>query len=145
MCIVFSSTELFNITATADDHVFVYDDDGNILLSSFGWWATETVTYDADPCVLALQAVDYGEGCGLLASTSTGVVTDDNWKCSSSLIPVWYRASFDDSGWDNSRVIAVHGGGPWGVRSDISLEANWIWADVTPTTGTTSYCRKRLC
>ena len=139
------STELFNITVTADDHVYVYDVDGSILLSSSGWWNTETVTYDADPCVLALKAVDYGEGGGLLASTSTGVVTDDSWKCSTSLTLDWYQASFDDSGWDDARFITVHGSGPWGVRSGISLDANWIWADVTPTAFTTAYCRKQLC
>ena len=138
------STELFNITVTADDHVYVYDVDGSILLSSSGWWNTETVTYDADPCVLALKAVDYGEGGGLLASTSTGVVTDDSWKCSRTYHGhYWYHPSFDDSSWSNARIIASNGDGTFTTVLDISAQAKWIWAD-TSNLGSI-YCRKTLC
>ena len=101
--------------------------------------------YDPDPCLLALSAFNTGMEGGLLAETSTGVVTDTSWKCSTVEETNWHLTSFDDSGWDNARIVQPHGGLWFSVYPSISLDADWIWANVAMAEYTTTYCRKRLC
>ena len=139
------STDVVTLTVTADDEVFVYDN-GQIVLSNNDWWSPQTVTYNSDPCVLAVSAVDGGVLAGILGETSTGVMTDASWKCSMTLQTGWHLTSFDDSGWSNAVITGTNGdGNPWQRSiSGISTQAKWIWADVTPYVGTT-YCRKTLC
>ena len=47
-----------------------------------------------------------------LVSTSTGVVTDASWKCSSSGGAVeqtgWHLPGFDDAAWSQARVVALN-------------------------------------
>ena len=101
-----------------------------------------------DTCVLAAYAVsgESDSNVGILASTSTGVVTDDTWKCSaaSSQPSGWHLASFDDATWGQARVIATNGNSHiWESIDEISPEAKWIWAQDTATN--VAYCRKTLC
>ena len=142
MCLYFTVTSV-TLTITGDDRVLVYDG-GALLLDNWNWYHAHTVTLSTSPCVLAVYAIDSGVQAGILAETSTGVVTDASWKCSTSPGLNWSRASFDDSAWSYARVIATNGDGRWSRISGISTQAKWIWADVTPATGNI-YCRKRLC
>ena len=101
-----------------------------------------------DTCVLAAYAVsgESDSSVGILAPTSTGVVTDASWKCSAaSSQPIgWHLASFDDAAWSQARVIATNGNSDiWESIEEISLEAKWIWAQDTATN--VAYCRKTLC
>ena len=82
---------------------------------------------------------------GLLASTNTGVVTDETWKCSGTEQTGWHLEDFDDSGWDNAYVVRVHGDQPWGVIAGIDGSAKWIWDTGYAPGHTTTYCRKRIC
>ena len=131
------------MSITADSEVYVYVG-GEVVLSNTRWATVRTVTYASESCVLAVSAVDNDVPGGILASTSTGVVTDASWKCSAVEETGWHLTSFDDSAWDNAIVIGDQGQHPWPVLTDISAEAKWIWANVTRSVGTT-YCRKRLC
>ena len=96
--------------------------------------------------MLALTATNSAGAGGLLASTSTGVVTDETWKCSGTEEPGWHLEEFDDTCWDTAHVIAQHGDRPWEVISGISGNAKWIW-DTGFTRGqeATTHCRKTIC
>ena len=136
-----SSSGTVALAITVDNAVDVYHN-REIVYSNGDWRVSDVITLD-NPCVLAFRAVDYGVIPGILASTSTGVVTDETWKCSTVEQTGWYLYDFDDSAWDNARVVDSHGASPWGTFSDISADAKWIWAQGT-NTGTV-YCRKKLC
>ena len=129
------------LAVTADNVIDVYHE-GQVVLSNGNWGRTSTVNL-ANPCVLAFKATDTGLDEGILASTSTGVVTDGTWRCSAALEPNWHTYAFDDSAWPQARVVGQHGVVPWGNRPQISASAKWIWAQ--GSTGGTVYCRKKLC
>ena len=93
--------------------------------------------------MLAVKAVDGGSDFGILASTSTGVVSDTTWKCSSSYQTDWHLASFDDSAWSPAVIRRTNGDGPWGRFNAINAQAKWIWAH--GVAGGTIYCRKSFC
>ena len=102
-----------------------------------------------EPCVLAVHAVNLRGVAAILASTSTGVVTDDSWKCSGGGGGAveqtdWHLPDFDDAAWAQARVVAPNDGSFWtGVIAGINSEAKWIWAQNTSTA--VAYCRKTLC
>ena len=131
------------LTIAADDVAHVYNVNGHHVLTSSSGQA-QTVTLQSGTCVLAMLVQNsYGQA-GLLAETSTGVVTDASWKCSRTYGHYWHHPSFDDSSWPNARVVATNGDGTFTTILDISAQAKWIWIDVTPTLGSI-YCRKTLC
>ena len=134
-----------SLAIAADDVVHVYNANGHVVLTNNQWWQAQTTTLQSNTCVLTVSAVDGGVLAGILAETSTGVVTDASWKCSMVYSWNWYYPWFDDSDWDNARVIGRNGDGTWpSTVSGISTQAEWIWADVISTIGTV-YCRKTLC
>ena len=135
-----------SLTITADD-VFHVHHDGGVVLTAYHWADAHTVSLD-NVCVLAIKAENTGDGAGLLASTSTGVVTDTSWKCSSGGGAVeqtgWHLPDFDDAAWGQARVLAANDGSTFrGIIAGINTEAKWIWAQ--NVTADVIYCRKSLC
>ena len=70
--------------------------------------------------VIAISCKDTGGNEGIVASTTTGIVTDGSWKCSSVKEDNWMMPDFDDSAWNNADIsrgtnIAPKQH-PWGVR-----------------------------
>ena len=131
------------LTITADDEVDVYHN-GVVVLTDDSWSTADTVTL-TNACVLAVQGVYHrgGGDMGILASTSTGVVTDASWKCSAMGQRDWYLPGFDDATWSQARVIATNGDAPWGTVDAIDAQAKWIWTQ--GLTDANVYCRKTLC
>ena len=138
-------TSTVTLTVTADDRVMVYDG-GRLVFGNGNWMFAQTVTLTSSPCLLAVAAQDYALDAGILASTSTGVVTDTSWKCSAVEEAGWYLPSFDDSDWSNAKITGTNDVSNQWQRAiaGISAQAKWIWADVTSTVGFT-YCRKSIC
>ena len=67
-----------------------------------------------DACVLAIKAVNIYDVSGILAPTSTGVVSDASWKCSSAVKQTgWHLSGFEDTAWKQARVIAPNDGSIW--------------------------------
>ena len=129
------------LTISGDDEFYVYHD-GSVVHSSWQWWLAHTVRLDG-ACVLAVQTVNGANLAGLLASTSTGVVTDASWKCSSVEQTGWHLPGFDDAAWSQARVIATNDGSTFrGVIAGISTEAQWIWSQ---SNSNEIYCRKSVC
>ena len=115
------------------------------MLSRDGEWQdAHTVSLD-DACVLAIQAEDIGTLAGILASTSTGVVTDASWKCSGGVEQTgWHLAGFDDASWSQARVVAPNDGSVWFTAvSGFNPAAQWIWSQ--DSSDDVIYCRKLLC
>ena len=129
------------LAIACDDASYVYHD-GDVVLSADGWRIAHTVNLD-DACVLAVKAVDINSKIGLLASTSTGLMTDASWKCSGVEQTGWHLPGFDDAAWSQARVIATNDGSTFrGVIAGISTEAQWIWSQ---SNSNEIYCRKSVC
>ena len=129
------------------DNIFYVYHGGVVVLADDAWLVADNVSLD-NACVLAVKAVDTGDAGGILASTSTGVVTDASWKCSGggggAVEQIgWHLPGFDDAAWSQARVIAQNDGSLWtGVVAGISSEAHWIWSQ--GNSDLVVYCRK-LC
>ena len=135
------------LTVTADDIVNVYHG-GDVVLTGDEWEDAQTLNLD-DACVLAIKGTNVRSGAGILASTSTGVVTDASWKCSSSGSGAveqtsWHLAGFDDAAWSQARVVAPNDASVWPrVVAGINPAAQWIWSQ--DASDDVIYCRKTLC
>jgi len=93
--------------------------------------------------VIAIYGKDLGGAEGILASTTTGIVTDGSWKCSSVKEDNWMMPDFDDSAWNNadiSRGANTHNY----YWQNISKNALWIWSTGTSSAPDETYCRKSL-
>ena len=120
-------------------------------------WSTVT-RYEYSDCakVIAIQCTDVANvAMGLLASTSTGVVTDGSWKCYGnygSNPPVasgWEQIGFNEAGWSAATVYGPNTAAtsPWSVVAGIPNTANWIGYGSRYNVGGTGpdiYCRKTL-
>ena len=93
---------------------------------------------DRRTSTFSFKGTDANGDEGILASTSTGIVTDTSWKCTTILEDDWTSCFFDDSHWRCARKAE----GPPGRPSDIAKSAAWIWAEGSH--GGTVYCRKRI-
>ena len=69
--------------------------------------------------------------CGIILSTSEGLVTDSTWKC----IDNETAESTPYNTWPKALVLGTNGGSdtvyPWGLRPGILPTAKWIWAQAT--------------
>lgn len=82
---------------------------------------------------------------GILASTSTGIVSDATWKCTSVLHDNWYSPDFDDSNWDPAYEIAENiDNGPFSVSAEIDPSAQWIWTPRWQFGDRNVYCRRKI-
>jgi len=106
---------------------------------------TSEVSFPLDTGVIAISCKDTGGWEGILASTTTGIVTDGSWKCSSVKEDYWEMSDFDDSAWNNADISrGTNEASSWGLRANINNDAHWIWSEGTPTKTTQAYCRKSL-
>ena len=127
---------------TGADEIYVYHGGDYDYYSDVN--VAKSLSLD-DACVLAAFAMAIGDSDtgGILASTSTGVVTDASWKCNSNGPTNWHMPDFDDAAWSQALVMAPNDGSSWPVINGISAEAKWIWSQDTSTIS--AYCRKTLC
>ena len=89
----------------------------------------------------------YDHDGGILGSTSTGVVTDDTWKCIPYLGQFengWnWQLDFDDSAWPQASVVGTNDNGTYfAIYDEISPQAKWIWTELRYNN---ICCRKTLC
>ena len=118
------------------------------------WYTTQGLTFTAScdtPTIYAIDAYDLAAGpsdrAALLASINhcgETILTGNHWKCEQygddGPPAGWMTAAFDDSGWNNAGVTGGNGANPWGLRPDISPEAQWIWT-ADPLGHEHVYCR----
>ena len=132
------------LTIKVDNRFYVYHN-GGVVLSGDGVLSTHTLNL-VDACVLAIKATNFVADAGILVSTSSGVVTDASWKCSSAAEQTgWQLPGFDDAAWSQATVVAPNDGSVWpSVAAGFNPAAQWIWTqDVS--NDNVIYCRKTLC
>ena len=117
------------------------DDSSEVFLNghSVGNTKTWTVTQDFDVTqymtsgtnVLAIAAINDGGAAGLIArlviepqsGEPVTVTTDGSWKSSTSEVPNWTDAGFDDSAWPTALVLGPADSQPWGKPYPLTKEA----------------------
>ena len=113
------------LTLAGYESFYVYHNGGVVLSVEQLSVAAHSVDLD-NACVLAIETVDVDALAGVLASTSTGVVTDTSWKCSTVEETDWHLPDFDDAAWSQASVIAPNDGSVWASIEEISAEVKWI-------------------
>ena len=130
------------LTITVDNIFYVYHG-GDVVHADDDWLVADNASLD-NACVLAVKAVDTGDAGGILASTSTGVVTDASWKCSTVEQSGWHLSGFDDTAWAQAKVVAANDGSVWfRAFAQMHAGAQWIWSP--DSSDDVVYCRKLLC
>ena len=130
------------MTVAAPDYAEVILD-GWPLDYGYIWANGVTLNLTGTYGVLALYA-DSTTYLGILASTSTGVVTDASWKCSTQYEIGWDEPGFDDAAWSQARVLGGNDGSHVVTVAAISPQAKWIWTQDMNAIGE-AHCRKTMC
>jgi len=85
---------------------------------------------------------------GVLASIGDDyfVTGDGSWKCTTNYSVDWMQTSFVDSGWPPAVIATGNPGSPYGLVSDVSTLASWIWTrnSRSPIVDPVVYCRGHL-
>ena len=136
-----------NAKFVSDDYMEVYAD-GRLVQSCNSFWDVYTFQIDNDVSMLAVD-VNNVILCGsFIAQTSTGVVTDTTWKCTTTYYAGWNEISFDDSNWPNATAHVNNVPGYCSlvlpINSCCSSNNQWIGVADRYYLGH-FYCRKRLC
>ena len=142
------------LRATCDDAIRVWID-GVLQTQTTGvnnWIKVTEYEYSDCAQVIAVECTDkHDVAMGMLAETSTGVVSDGSWKCTRTYQAGWEHISFNDGGWSNANVYGPNPTSPWNYAiPSISGAAKWIGSgsktDVSPGgTGPKIFCRRNLC
>merc|ERR1711962_1584226 len=135
-----------SLFTTCDNEMEVFLDGVKYMDAEMKEWKnTSKVSIPPHTDVIAIYGKNTGGPEGIIASTSTGIVTDGSWKCSSVKEDNWMMPNFDDSAWNNADIsrgtnIApnMHKETFW---PNITNDAYWIWATGYPTE---AYCRKSI-
>ena len=141
---IFSSALAIYVAAAASNVIYMYGADGNFALTGGNSQQARTATFPANTCLLTAHSLSSGWPEGILIETSTGVVTDASWKCSTVHQHNWALSSFDDSSWSNAIITGTHEDWERAIPG-ISVQAKWIWADVTSIVGFTYYAPGFTC
>ena len=123
--------------------------DGRLVQTCYSFWDVYDFLIDYDVSTLAVD-VENMNGCGsFMGQTSTGVVTDTTWKCTTTYYVGWNEVLFDDSDWPNA---TAHVNNVPGYCSLAYLSINPCYSSDNQWIGVADrnfvshfYCRKRLC
>jgi len=129
--------------AACDNHMTVYVD-GSVLIEPvydlYSWRTPNTATIPFGTKVIGIECKDKSFDYGIVASLSNGVVTDENWLCSSKLVTGWNLPGFVDK---NADFLPAKDGNSYRNEfrpSPIDKKAKVIWGP-DQQEGTTAYCR----
>ena len=146
------SHDIYTLTATCDDYLKVYVDGVEASPSnheSNEWRISTNYSVTACNSLIAIFCRDNaGDLAGLLASTTTGVLTDTTWRCTDQLEDGWQTLGFTESAgvWGAPGTHGNNIQAP-GRRSvaGINLLAEWIWyGPYDEINRKTVYCRKNI-
>ena len=105
--------------ATCDNVMKIYFDGIVALSEDNDWTITTKIVIPSGTKVVGIQCKDLGGYKGILASSPSGMVTDEGWQCSANENLVgWSDPGFIDASGDFSSPTSygVNGVGPWGSR-----------------------------
>ena len=111
------------------------------------WTKVGYVDVPAGTNTIAVKCTDHGGEYGLIASSSSGFVTDGSgsWRCTSTLEADWMNPGFDDSLWPTAVVNGDNDGIQWvydGIKFPGMGGAKWIWS--SSKLFSTVYCRAKF-
>ena len=112
--------------------------------NSADWGQVGQVDVPAGTNTVAVQCTDQGFVYGLMAASTSGLITDGSgsWRCTSSPEEDWMTESFDDSHWPTAVVKGNNGGSPWNHVFPDMNGAKWIWSSAGAYS--TVYCRAQF-
>ena len=141
------SHDIYTLTATCDDYLKVYVDGVEASPSNHEYdeWRIST-NYSVTACnsLIAIFCQEKADDrAGLLASTTTGVLTDKTWRCTDQLEDGWQTLGFTES----AGVWGAPGTYGTNIRAfgrifvtGINRLAEWIWYGRYDEI----YCRKNI-
>merc|ERR1719317_1561857 len=140
------ATDIVTLHATCDDDLLVFAD-GEVIGDNKGdWGKSHSLNVPIGTRVLGLMCKDTGGAYGIVASTDTGVFTNESWVCSSENITGWTQPGFKD---EDNKFSAAKSGTQYDANPDVASvpqgidnEAKSIWG---PTPGGFAFCRMPLC
>ena len=149
------------LSAACDDYAKVYVDGALATPSNTAekkWNASSNYNMHACNTLIAISCQDIGTPGGILASTTTGVMTDTTWRCTDRLEFGWETVGFTESDgvWGTPGTYGSNRPGetrhgnmrhiPIAHMPAISYSADWIWFGSNDLDGDlkTVYCRKEL-
>ncbi len=123
------------ITINGDDEYVLYVN-GDSVGSNTQWDKAQTFTVPVVDGlnVLAVQAVNPHNQGGLITEVKINgtvtLITDSNWRYSSTRENGWFDINFDDSQWQHATDYGPYGVAPWfnniqGIPTNTM--AHWIW------------------
>lgn len=96
--------------------------------------------FPAELEVVAIYVKNRGGPSGFIASFANGIVTDNEWKCTTQAIRNWQTTAFDDSNWP---AATIHTGNSGGARVNaIASGAKWIGP--SNKNAGSFYCRRHM-
>ena len=121
--------------------------DGRLLFTIAKCREAVSATVKDDIKVIAVQVINYAIDIGLMAMTSSGVVSDTNWKCTSTQPALgWNSPDFDDSKWPQAISYFRNDGSSYSEPNirmyDFPINAHWL--TTVEKTGSEMYCRRYL-
>jgi len=116
---------------TADNRVDSLYADGELMETEPSIWQDiDSVVIPGNTRVIAIQVTDVGRKGGMIMSSSLGLMSNCQWRCTTNPADNWYERDFDASDWPAAVVYGRNGDSPapWNrVFADIAEDAQWIW------------------
>ena len=142
--------EAFTLSATCDNNMAVYIDGVRATPRNGeedNWKSSSDYSLNACNSLIAISCEETGGAAGILASTTTGVLTDTTWRCTDLLETGWDTVGFTETAgvWGTPDAHGRNGVARGGAKfTDINLSSKWIWFGPNDGTRKTVYCRKNI-
>ena len=132
-----------NLTICTDDSGSIFVDGVRVLNTEV--FKTYSVEINHSFDILAVFVTNILGHIGIMAETSTGIVTDTSWKCTDrEQRPGWITKRFNDSLWPSAVIIAHNKGGHGLMPQLHDFPEDGLWISVSNAFAKRLYCRKKI-
>ena len=139
------------VTVAADDRGTVYAD-GMFLFNLTKVREAVSAQVRCDTKVIAIEVTNDHQQIGLIVMTSSGIVSDNSWKCTSSPPPIsWKSSDCDDSSWPPANAYFKNDGTVSGLKLQRlsymimeKLPSNAYWLSTVDAFTSRMFCRRAL-
>ena len=138
---VMKQTAILKITT--DDCATVYIDGTQVQKTEL--YKTYTVEIDSSFRVIAIFVINFFDKIGIMAETTTGIVTNKSWKCTDQTPRQgWTTKNFNDSSWPKAFILAANKEGYMFMPQINDFPVNRLWISVSNVKAVSMYCRKKV-
>ena len=142
---MFSAGKQITVTIATDDSGIAYVD-GRLLFTISDCRVAVNASVNDDSKLIAVEIHNGALDIGLMVQTSSGMVSDTNWKCTSKQQKCgWNSPDFDDSNWPQAISYFINDGtNPlWFLKmNDFPQNAHWL--TTAERTSSKMFCRRSL-